>query len=230
MDHKLLTRLSLLGDNTLQAVLERNRAKELGLNYEIHEKTVQKNLAQLKEGVKTLEGQLGAAEVSGAADTKEEEDRFIGLQTQVEKLEMLMNDNRDGSSRDQLLQGSSRSSKRSSKTVRFSDQTETNTDDFDNGQFLQLQTRIMDDQDQNLGRLSEVISRQREFGLMIGDALDTHVQLLDETEVIVERTETRLGAARKRLATVGAKAKSNKSLSVIICLIIILFVLMTVLR
>ena len=65
MDQKLLTRLSLLADNTLQAVLDRNRAKELGLNYEIHEKTVQKNLVQLKEGVKTLEGQLGAAEISG---------------------------------------------------------------------------------------------------------------------------------------------------------------------
>ena len=91
---------------------------------------------------------------------------------------------------------------------------------FENSQFLQLQTRIIDEQDENLGRLSEVISRQREFGLMIGDALDTHVQLLDETEVIVERTETRLGAARKRLATVGAKAKSNSMYSFAFHLII----------
>lgn len=42
---------------------------------------------------------------------------------------------------------------------------------------------------------------------MIGDELDTHLDLLDETDHLVDRTENRLGLAAKRLAKVAKGTK-----------------------
>lgn len=73
------------------------------------------------------------------------------------------------------------------------------TEDMEDGQILQLQQRIMDDQDQDLDHLSDAIRRQRELGLLIGDELETHAQIIDETEEMVDRTDERLRQAKKKL-------------------------------
>ena len=68
------------------------------------------------------------------------------------------------------------------------------------------------DQDTNLDHLSDAIRRQRELGLLIGDELDTHAQLIDETHEMVDRTDARLQKARKKLNYVGRKVKDNRKL------------------
>ncbi|KAI9257375.1 hypothetical protein BDA99DRAFT_516276 [Phascolomyces articulosus] len=68
------------------------------------------------------------------------------------------------------------------------------------------------EQDDNLDELSDAIRRQRELGLMIGDELETHVQLIDETEEMVDRTDARLKKAKKKLDYVGRKMKENSKL------------------
>jgi len=97
---------------------------------------------------------------------------------------------------------------RKSKTVRFTDSL-VETDDLDNGQVLQLHQRIMEDQDESLDRLSQSISRQRELSLQIGDELDSHAELLDDVDGLVDRTQHRLTGARKRMDTITRKAKDN---------------------
>ncbi|KAI8090152.1 uncharacterized protein B0P05DRAFT_529570 [Gilbertella persicaria] len=103
-------------------------------------------------------------------------------------------------------------------------------DDVENGQILQLQQRIIDDQDQDLDHLSETIRRQRELGLLIGDELETHAQLIDETEDMVDRTDERLRQARKKLDYVNRKIKDNKSVCIVIALIIVFFILVGLFR
>lgn len=44
---------------------------------------------------------------------------------------------------------------------------------------------------------------------MIGEELDSHVELIDETEAMVDRTDARLRQARKKLDYVGRKVKDN---------------------
>ncbi|EPB83601.1 hypothetical protein HMPREF1544_09644 [Mucor circinelloides 1006PhL] len=83
------------------------------------------------------------------------------------------------------------------------------TNDMENGQILQLQQRIIDDQDQDLDHLSDAIRRQRELGLLIGDELETHAQIIDETEEMVDRTDERLRQAKKKLDYVGRRVKDN---------------------
>lgn len=94
------------------------------------------------------------------------------------------------------------------KTVRFSD-TLVNTDELDNQQVLQLHRRVMEEQDQSLDRLSESIQNQRELSIQIGDELDSHVQLLDDVDDIVDRHQDRLHGAKKRLNHVAKTAKDN---------------------
>ncbi|KAL1934622.1 hypothetical protein VTP01DRAFT_6804 [Rhizomucor pusillus] len=226
MDTKLAARLEVLADNTLSTVFERNRLKDLKLNYDKYESTIQKNLTQLRDGLKTLEQQLSEEEQSGAADTKADEDKLIRLQVKVDKLEALVGDKDDQEARQVLL------GNKHSKSVRFSPTQEYNVDpsDLENGQILQLQQRIIEDQDNNLDQLSDAIRRQRELGLMIGDELDTHAQLIDETEAMVDRTDARLQKARRKLNYVGRKVKDNKSICIIIALIFIFFVLLALFR
>ncbi|RUS12778.1 hypothetical protein BC937DRAFT_87058 [Endogone sp. FLAS-F59071] len=66
MDTKQATRLTILADNTLQTIFERNRARDLGLAHETQDRTIDRNLASLRDGIKTLESQLNAAEEAGA--------------------------------------------------------------------------------------------------------------------------------------------------------------------
>ena len=87
--------------------------------------------------------------------------------------------------------------------------------------------REQDDQLDNLGRS---ISRQRELSIQIGDELDSQVEMLDDVDEHVERHQTRLDGARKRLGTVARKAKDNKQLTIILILIIILILLIIILK
>ena len=132
------------------------------------------------------------------------------------------------------------------KSVRFSENL-VDTQELDNTQVLQLHRRIMDEQDDSLDRLSESISRQRELSIQIGDELDSHVQLLDEVDGLVDRHQTRLDGAGQRLKSVAKQAKehgknllevipitcanySKGSLVVIIVLIIVLILLIAILK
>ncbi|KAI8147554.1 hypothetical protein BJV82DRAFT_507826, partial [Fennellomyces sp. T-0311] len=88
------------------------------------------------------------------------------------------------------------------------------------------------DQDGNLDQLSDAIRRQRELGIQIGDELDSHVQLIDETESMVERTDARLQRAKRKLDYVGRKVRDNRkcSICIVIVLIFIFFILLALFR
>ncbi|KAG0304582.1 hypothetical protein BGZ97_001422, partial [Linnemannia gamsii] len=152
------------------------------------------------------------------------EDTLIKLQQQLEKLEALLQDKDDADARAVLLglnQNSSRHSR--SKIVRFSE-NEVEVDNLDNSQMLQLHQRIMDDQDQNLDRLSESLGRQREIGLTINDELESQVDMLDDTEHLVDRTGNRLSIASRQLAKVVKRTKGCGSWTTILILVVILVV------
>lgn len=101
---------------------------------------------------------------------------------------------------------------------------------LDNQQIHEYHSQIIAEQDDQLDRLGESISRQRDLSIQIGDELDSHVQLLDEVDGRVERHQSRLDKARKQLGTVARKAKDNKQLTTIFVLIVILVLLIAILK
>ena len=65
------------------------------------------------------------------------------------------------------------------------------------------------EQDQYLDLLSHSINRQHHMSLQINEELDVHSNLLEELDTELDRTEGRLGKARKALDKVAHGVKSN---------------------
>lgn len=68
---------------------------------------------------------------------------------------------------------------------------------------------MLKEQDQRLETLSHSINRQHHISLQIGDELEVHTGLLEELDTELDRTESRLGVARRRLDRVAQGAKNN---------------------
>jgi syntaxin 8 len=90
----------------------------------------------------------------------------------------------------------------------FKDDPEDNPRITDSELVTQQQT-LMDDQDERLNHLSTSINRQNQLSMQIGDELDVHHQLLEDTDGAMDRTAARLGRARKRLDKVADEAKQD---------------------
>ena len=152
---------------------------------------------------------------------------------------------------------SQESSKASPKNVRFRDNSSTDsldeanraalfpsryTDDethlatpdptaeMSNQQIHQYHQQVLQEQDDQLDTLSESIGRQRHLSMQIGDELEGQVALLDEVDRGVDRHQSRLDGAKRRLQGVGAKAKANWGVTTIIVLIVILVLLIAILK
>ncbi|CAG8453796.1 12048_t:CDS:2 [Acaulospora morrowiae] len=209
------SRLSVLADNILASIVERNRCRKENIEYP-HEDVINKNLVRLQTGIKELEQELSSAEESGihsSKDLKGREDTLIKLTKEFEKLSALMQD--DISTRELLLginaiPQTSTASKSKTKTVRFSDPI-AEINDMDNTQVLLLQERIIREQDEDLDRLDAAIGRQRELSIMIGEELDSHIELLTDTEAIVNQTDGKLNKAKRGLLKISKKAQKNGS-------------------
>ncbi|KAJ5812857.1 hypothetical protein N7447_009880 [Penicillium robsamsonii] len=101
---------------------------------------------------------------------------------------------------------------------------------MDNQQIYDHHAQTMREQDDQLDRLGESIGRQHQLSIQIGDELDGHVQLLDGMDGDVERHQTRLDGARRRIDRIRRKAGDNWSMMTIIGLIIVLVILIAILK
>ena len=104
------------------------------------------------------------------------------------------------------------------------------TTDMSNQQVHEYHQQVMQDQDDQLDRLGESIGRQRYLGMQISDELEGQIALLDEVDRGVDRHQSRLDGAKRRLNKVSEKAKANWGMTTIIVLIVILVLLIIVLK
>lgn len=101
---------------------------------------------------------------------------------------------------------------------------------LDNQQIHEYHKNVIRDQDEQLDRLGDSIGRQRELSIQIGDELDDHVQMLDEVDHHVDRHQSTLDGARKRLGRIARKARDNSQLTIILVLICVLVLLIIILK
>lgn len=104
------------------------------------------------------------------------------------------------------------------------------TDELSNQQIHEYHSQIMEEQDEQLDRLGESISRQREMSMQIGDELDSHVAMLDEVDGVVDRHQSRLDRGQRLLGNIARGAGENKQMTAIVVLIIILVLLIAILK
>ncbi|KAK9759541.1 hypothetical protein K7432_017373, partial [Basidiobolus ranarum] len=219
-EQKFLYNLFLVFGNSLWLL-----GQSLGLNYSQQEKTIKKNLERIKEGINQLEEDLSKDEESGVSSPllKQKEDHVIQLSQQYEKLEALLSGDQSVEARDLLLGNSPPKSRKWETSVQIEDPEE-----LDDGQVLQLQDRIMEEQDRNLDELSEAVGRQRELGLLITDELDRHIELLDETDEAIDSSQQKLNGARRRLDYVRKKTKESSSICLILVLLLLLLIVILI--
>ncbi|EOO00272.1 putative snare domain-containing protein [Phaeoacremonium minimum UCRPA7] len=99
-----------------------------------------------------------------------------------------------------------------------------------NQQIHAYHSQILADQDAQLDRLGESISRQRELSMQIGDELDDQVAMLEESERLTDRHQGRLDRARRQVGKIARGAGESKQMIAIIVLIVILVLLIAVLK
>jgi syntaxin 8 len=90
--------------------------------------------------------------------------------------------------------------------------------------------QVLRDQDEQLDTLGLSIGRQRVLGQHIGEELEVQNELLTDVESGVDRHQSTLDRARKRLGNVARKSKGNWSWITIAILICVLLLLVIVLK
>ncbi|GAA6030759.1 hypothetical protein JCM8097_008860 [Rhodosporidiobolus ruineniae] len=99
-----------------------------------------------------------------------------------------------------------------------------------NADVLQMQRRMMEDQDDQLDSLSSAISRQHALSLRVAEELELHSSLLDDTDDALDRTESNLRRASGRLDQFTRRARDTGSTGLIIGLIILLVILVVIFK
>ena len=104
------------------------------------------------------------------------------------------------------------------------------TSEMDNQQIHEYHQQVLQEQDDQLDRLGESIGRQRHLSIQIGDELEGQVALLDQVDSGVDRHQSRLDGAKRRLKGVSKKASQNWGMTTIIVLIVVLVLLIVALK
>lgn len=99
-----------------------------------------------------------------------------------------------------------------------------------NAEVLQMQKRMMDDQDETLNSLSSAIARQHKLSLHISSELEMQSNLLDDTDAALDRTETGLRRASGRLNHYSQKARNTGSTGLIVLLVVLLLILIVLFK
>ncbi|KAL8380946.1 hypothetical protein RB595_005307 [Gaeumannomyces hyphopodioides] len=101
---------------------------------------------------------------------------------------------------------------------------------MDNVQVHAYHQQVLEEQDAQLDALGASIGRQRELSMQIGDELDSHVAMLDESERLVDRHQDALDRARRQVGRISRSAGEGRQMAIIIALIVVLLLLIAILK
>ncbi|TBU23570.1 hypothetical protein BD311DRAFT_703639 [Dichomitus squalens] len=232
-----LARLTSLSTQTLSLLLERQRLQNIPSNStSLHTPQIVKNLQQLRAGILELEKKEGVSEATKLLRTQHERMRgMLGGDADVQRCEEPqtepMSPNASSSSIPTPAPAAPppapATSAEGHRYAPYTDDPEAGYTDED---MLLQQRLIMDDQDVHLDELSRSITRQRDLSLQINDELDVHTGLLEGLDHDLDRTDSRLTGARRRLDRVAKGAKENGSTVMIALLILVLLILIIVFK
>ncbi|KAL1738607.1 hypothetical protein HDZ31DRAFT_69817 [Schizophyllum fasciatum] len=236
-----LAKLTSVSTQTLSLLLERQRQQTLpsftsgqaphsdhltGNNdaYKRNAEQINRNLQQLRDGIRALEAKDGRTEAVSLLRNQYERMRgMLGEDSQVESLDP-PEAHTPSPTASLIPQVPSRSPE---PLTPYTDDPEAGEDP---SIMLQTQQRMMSDQDEQLDRLSHSINRQRDLSVQINDELDVHTGLLSELDTDIDRTHDRMSGARRRLDRFAKGAKNNGSTVIIAALILILLILIIIFK
>ncbi|CDO75379.1 hypothetical protein BN946_scf184335.g5 [Trametes cinnabarina] len=237
-----LAKLTSLSTQTLSLLLERQRLQNMN-SMSLHTPQIAKNLEQLRVGILEMESREGVSEASRLLRSQHQRMRGMlgpeadaaGIQ-RCEEPQFPSEEQASGSStpEPEPLVATPLNPPLVPTAVPTNADYAPYTDDPEAGylseDMLLEQRRIMEHQDVHLDDLSRSISRQRDISLQINDELDVHTGLLEGLDLDLDRTDSRLTHARRRLDRVARGAKENGSTLMIGLLILVLLILIIVFK
>ncbi|CAL1711062.1 unnamed protein product [Somion occarium] len=242
-----LAKLTSISTQTLSLLLERQRLQTLSSgpsSNSLHLPKITRNLNQLRSGVLELEAKEGSSEAVRLLKSQYERMRgMLGPDADAAGMHSLDLKKPTVESPSPTPIPSSSSSPRASVTPPPREPTlkpvegqfAPYTDDPEAGytsheEVLQTQREIIDEQDVHLDNLSYSINRQRDISLQINGELEEHTGLLEELDVEMDRTGSRMSGARRHLNKVAKGAKENGSTVMIGLLILVLLILIIIFK
>ncbi|KAI0765003.1 hypothetical protein C8Q74DRAFT_1356664 [Fomes fomentarius] len=234
-----LARLTSLSTQTLSLLLERQRLQTLPSNSSLHAPQIVRNLEQLRAGILALEGKDGLTEATRLLRAQHERMRGM-LGAEADSLGVQRCEEPSGTANADASSSSSPSPpattsilpppRTSSSEPEYAPYTDDPEAGYSSEEMLLQQRHMMDEQDVRLDELSHSITRQRDISLQINDELDVHTGLLEGLDHDLDRTDSRLTNARRRLDRVARGAKENGSTLMIALLILVLLILIIVFK
>lgn len=200
-----------LADEIISSIQERNTKHRDGSS-EASRMTAaaRRKLGILGTKIDALQQSLNSSGNSNITENERNRRQDLTTVLQARKDQMYSMLSRNQANRDSLLSGAS-----SQQGAQETDATA----ELDNHGLLQLQQEVMDDQDQHLEQLSQSVQRTRHVAVAINEELDLQVALLDELDEDVDVTQSRLRAAKRRIADVLKRSSNCK----IFCYVVLLF-------
>lgn len=175
--------------------------------------TARKKLTGLSIAIEALSDQLDGRELSSVSENEKNRRRDLATALKLRKEQMQQSLKRDQHSRNRVgLLESSTSAVQARETDR--------TAGLENRELLQMQQRVMDDQDAELAELEKTVNSTKHIALTINEELDLHQRLLDDLGDDVEVSQSRMRAAQKKLKLVMKNSGNCKGLCVSILLMV----------
>ncbi|GAA5995325.1 syntaxin [Rhodotorula paludigena] len=251
-----VSRLSTISTQTLSSCLDLTRLHQLEMAAPAHlSTTIQRNLSQLARGIASLED-AGETSHEVLVGLRGQFERIVGL---VEPLGVVVEERLrepeaagktgrlvetddearpfgDDDSDDGLPAKPAKAAPHVAIPVhddrRDLAQMEEDEEEMEraNNEVLQMQKRMMDDQDTQLDSLSSAISRQHALSLRVAEELELHSSLIDDTDEALDRTESNLRRASGRLDQFTQRARETGSTGLIVALIILLVILILIFK
>ena len=246
------SQLYLLADHIKLSLLERQRAVSLNLAPNSQDNEISRSLEALRDGIDKLDN---AESPILLKQYQELYQQFSGTAANIQPSlreandPLLANDFISAQRTPQSRTGLN--TRKTSKIVRFSDDPSEddtinrtalmpyrddpddappNHSSLDNQQIHEYHHQVIRDQDEQLEHLSVSVRRQGELSIQIGNELDEQNGMLGETEEYVDRHQTQLDRAKKRLDGIVKKGKEGGAWTIIAILTIILLLLLIVLK
>lgn len=225
------SKLFFLIESCLYSILEKNKLKSLSLETSFEDdKVIYETLELIRDEIRQLERQQQSLEEDENMSTEMLKDRegfLIRAQDCCRKLEELLESgDPDGFELIGLVKEQREYRQRGpAETASFPLEFEKS---IENTQILKTQQQIIKDQDASLNNLYSSISLQKELTIQMKSELELHDWLLEEMDVLVDRSQTKLDRSEKRLEGFAKSIRNNSGIFWIIIIFIVLMFLIII--
>ncbi|KAL2495865.1 syntaxin [Forsythia ovata] len=200
-----------LADDITNMISERSSLPATGPESQRHSSAIRRKITILGtrlDGLQSLQSKLPTKQPLTEKEMNRRKDMVANLRSKVNQMASTLNMS-NFTNRDSLL----------GPEIKHADAM-SRTNGLDNYGVVGLQRQIIKEQDEGLEKLEETVISTKHIALAVNEELDLHTRLIDNLDLHVDVTDSRLQRVQKRLAILNKRTKGGCS-----CLCLLLSVI-----